>query len=67
MIDIIVNGEPKQVKASLSVSELLAKYELPFQTVIVELGGEILAKDAYGETTLKSGDKVELIQFVGGG
>lgn len=67
MIDIIVNGEPKQVEASLTISELIVNYKLSLQTVIVELGGDILSKDVYGKTTLKSGDNVELIQFVGGG
>ena len=66
MIDIVVNGEPKHISA-MTVSELIRQHGLNALTVIVELGGDILAKDAYDDTTLESGDRIELIQFVGGG
>ena len=35
--------------------------------VAVELNGEIVPKDAYETRTLKDGDRMEIVCFVGGG
>ncbi len=35
--------------------------------VAIELNLEILPKTDYGTTSLRDGDKIEIVQFVGGG
>jgi thiamine biosynthesis protein ThiS len=35
--------------------------------VAVERNREIVPKSAYGETRLAEGDRIEIVQFVGGG
>ncbi|MFC1482777.1 sulfur carrier protein ThiS [Candidatus Margulisiibacteriota bacterium] len=66
MISLIVNGE--QVKtSSKDLSELVREHELNPEKIIVEYNGEIYARNTRLNTVLKQGDKVELIQFVGGG
>ena len=66
-MDITVNGRLVRVDGSTTVGQLITQYELSPKTVIVELRGDLLAKEAYDATRLEAGDTVELIQFVGGG
>lgn len=66
MLSITVNGETV-AKDTLSVSELLADMGYKTRFIAVELNGEILKKDHYDSTLLKDGDKLEVVNFVGGG
>lgn len=66
MLSITVNGETV-AKDALSVSELLADMGYKTRFIAVELNGEILKKDRYDSTLLKDGDKLEVVNFVGGG
>ncbi|MHA6529602.1 sulfur carrier protein ThiS [Paenibacillus sp. BAC0078] len=50
-----------------TVADLLCLPEWNGRLVIVELNGEIVTKDNYGETLLSEGDRIELVHFVGGG
>lgn len=62
---VTINGEPKEV-AGKSVLEVLASMDLDSKRSAVMLGGEILPKAEY-EKTLKDGDEVDIVGFVGGG
>ena len=62
---VTINGEPKEV-AGKSVLEVLASMDLDPKRSAVMLGGEILPKAEY-EKTLKDGDEVDIVGFVGGG
>ena len=66
-IQLMVNGKPRTVTAGLTVKELLASLGLAPATVVVERNLEILDRSQYGETTLREGDRLELVHFVGGG
>lgn len=63
-----VNGQsvtlPQQVQ---SVSDLLVHYGLNPKVVIVEKNGQIVDKQSYDHTPVESGDRLELVHFVGGG
>jgi sulfur carrier protein len=63
---VIINGE-KVSAVGLTVLQYLENEKLHPAHVAVMLNGEILPKARYGETTLKDGDEVEVIGFVGGG
>ncbi|MDD2334980.1 MAG: sulfur carrier protein ThiS [Geobacteraceae bacterium] len=63
---ILVNGERKEV-GPLSVLGLLEMLEIDPKRVAVELNLEILPKPDFATTTLQDGDRVEIVQFVGGG
>ncbi len=69
-MDLTVNGKPATIdgKEALDVVTLLAelKVEQP-EYVTVELNGEILDREAFPTTTVKSGDSVEFLYFMGGG
>ena len=61
-----INGEMKDL-AGKSVHEALDIMDFAEKRVVVELNGEIVPRDAYGETVLGDGDTVEVVSFVGGG
>jgi len=66
-MDITINGEGKRFDAPLSVEELLTALELEPRKIAVERNLEIVPKSRYGETALGDGDRIEIVQFVGGG
>jgi len=63
---IVVNGEQKEI-GPLSVLGLLEMLEIDPRRVAVELNLEILPKPDYATTALQDGDRIEIVQFVGGG
>lgn len=63
---IVVNGEQKEI-GPLSVLGLLDLLEIDPRRVAVELNLEILPKQDYATTNLQDGDRIEIVQFVGGG
>lgn len=64
---LLINGETKSFNSPLSVSALLEALELEPRKIAVERNLEIVPKSRYGETALMDGDRIEIVQFVGGG
>ncbi len=67
MIEIILNGAPRQFANPLSVAELLAAEGLVGKRVAVERNGEIVPKSQHAATSLVAGDRLEIVVAVGGG
>ena len=63
---ICINGE-KIENEEIQLSSYLEENKINPQRIAVELNGEILPKSKYGDTVLKDGDIVEIVNFVGGG
>jgi thiamine biosynthesis protein ThiS len=66
-LEIMVNGDSRQVPGPASVADLLRQLGLDPRTVVVELNREIVRRPHLDETALADGDTVELVHFVGGG
>jgi thiamine biosynthesis protein ThiS len=66
-IRIRVNGETRTLAADARVADLLTELGVATPRVAVEYNREILPKARYGETILRDGDDLEVVQFVGGG
>ncbi|MEJ2698402.1 MAG: sulfur carrier protein ThiS [Desulfuromonadales bacterium] len=64
---VTLNGKVKVFAAPLTVRELLEALDLDSTRVAVELNLEILPRDQFSEKLLKEGDRLEVVQFVGGG
>lgn len=64
-MEVIVNGK-SEAGDYTTVNELLIQRELDPKLVVVELNGKILPKTDYNEP-LKTGDTLEIVQFVAGG
>lgn len=67
VVDIVVNGQPRQVATGCTVAALLRELNIRLERVAVERNLDIIARERFADTALAPGDKVEIIQFVGGG
>ena len=66
-IHVHVNGEARQLPAGTSVRALLDQLGLNPGRVAIEYNLEILPKTRWEETHVATGDRLEIVQFVGGG
>ncbi|MCC0782308.1 sulfur carrier protein ThiS [Clostridioides sp. ES-S-0108-01] len=62
-----VNGKEIEFEEDLTVIDLLNKYNLKSDRVVVEVNLEIIEESNYNTYILKDEDIVELISFIGGG
>ena len=67
MIEIIVNGEKVEVKDGAKVKDLFNLLDINEKRVVVEKNKVILRKNEMLDNILQEGDKLEIIQMVGGG
>ncbi|MEM8936526.1 MAG: sulfur carrier protein ThiS [Pseudomonadota bacterium] len=66
-MQITLNGEQKSVPGPVTVAGLLDHLSLAPNKIAVERNLEIVPKSLYGQTSIAEGDKIEIVQFVGGG
>jgi thiamine biosynthesis protein ThiS len=66
-VDITVNGEERQVPEGATVADLIAELGLAGKPVAVERNREVVLRKDHTSTALESGDRLELVTFVGGG
>ena len=64
---ITLNGEPFELESPLSVADLLAKLAIDPRRVAVEHNLSILKRDLFADTLVHDGDRIEIVNFVGGG
>jgi sulfur carrier protein len=64
---IIINGASQQLTAAKNLSEIVSSFCKQPKHVITELNGSIIPPDQWARTSLKDGDALELVTFVGGG
>jgi sulfur carrier protein len=66
-VTITLNGEDREEEPDISVLALLESLGVAPTRVAVELNGDVLRRVDFGRRTLRDGDQVEFVQFVGGG
>lgn len=68
MANITVNGEAKDIQQGVSLSELIRQegVEQP-DMVSVQYNGDFLDRTEWDTTSLKDGDSVDFLYFMGGG
>ncbi len=66
-MQVLINGESASFYTPLTVAALVAHYQLDPRKVAIEKNREIIARSAYGSTSLTEGDAVEIVEFIGGG
>ena len=66
-IKIVVNGRQMTVNLKYSLKNLIDKLKMPITKIAVELNREIINKKNINKISLKNGDKVEIVHFIGGG
>ena len=66
-IDVVINGQPRSVNAGTTITGLLELLGLGERRVAVERNREVVPRALHATTVLDSGDRLELVTFVGGG
>ncbi|MGB9475912.1 MAG: sulfur carrier protein ThiS [Candidatus Udaeobacter sp.] len=64
---ISLNGEPVDARDANTIAELVDRYKLPPQSILVEHNGLALHRYEWSERRLTEGDRIEFIRVVAGG
>jgi thiamine biosynthesis protein ThiS len=62
-----INGENRDFEESLPLSALVEQLGMKADRVAVELNRNIVPRTQWAETQVVEGDRLEIVQFVGGG
>ncbi len=64
---ITLNGEPYELDEPLSVADLLMQLSIDPRRVAVEHNLTILKRQLFADTLVHEGDRIEIVNIVGGG
>ncbi|HET6143730.1 MAG TPA: sulfur carrier protein ThiS [Candidatus Acidoferrales bacterium] len=67
MVQIVVNGESREVPQGAGIAALLVQLGLPNDRVAIERNLEILPRSQWAATIVQQGDRYEIVHLVGGG
>lgn len=62
-----INGEEREFAEGLSLAALVEQLGMKPDRVAVELNRQIVSRPQWPQTRLQGGDRLEIVQFVGGG
>jgi len=64
---IVVNGQERTIEEGSTLLDLLKMLDLEGKVMAAAVNMVIVKQDRWGEHRLEDGDKLELLDFVGGG
>ncbi|MBF7016145.1 sulfur carrier protein ThiS [Staphylococcus durrellii] len=66
-MEVMINGDAFKFGEQLTLLDLLQQLEIDEQRVIVEHNSKLIKRDAFASQVVSANDKLELLEFVGGG
>ena len=66
-INVYINGEKKLISISSNLSDVLKNFEINANKIAIEINQKVIPKSLYKNTLIKNEDKIEIVQFIGGG
>jgi sulfur carrier protein len=69
-MQLVINGQNREfpeLSTGANVSDLIALLGLKNDRVAIEQNGEIISRVTWESAPVQSGDKLEIVHFVGGG
>jgi sulfur carrier protein len=66
-VNVIVNGQPRQVAEETTLAELIGELKLPARGLAVEVNLAIVPRSRHTDHVLQEGDRLEIVTLVGGG
>ncbi len=66
-MEVLVNGEPRQLAESATVAQLLDELALVGKRLAVEVNQEIVPRSLHASHKLRAGDRIEIVHAIGGG
>lgn len=67
ILQLSVNGQAREAQAGTSLAMLLDQLAIDAHKVAIEHNLHIVARSRYHDVQLEDGDRLEIVQFVGGG
>ena len=64
---VTINGEAKNLNGELSIRDLLKELQVEEKVVALSINASLVKRDTWDSTFIKENDKIELLQFMGGG
>jgi thiamine biosynthesis protein ThiS len=64
---VSLNGENAEARGAQTIAELVERYQLPPQSILIEHNGVALHQREWPERKLADGDRIEFISVVAGG
>ncbi|QQD84460.1 sulfur carrier protein ThiS [Jeotgalicoccus sp. ATCC 8456] len=62
-----VNGELHYFETDITIATLLDHLDVDDNRIVVEHNGELIKKSVFKQQEVKNNDRLELLEFVGGG
>ena len=66
-IRFLVNGEPQTLSPPCTVTDLLASLGMADRRVAIAINRAVVARSRYEDAALADGDRIEILEAVGGG
>ena len=66
-MQVIINGKAMEFQEKTTIEDILNKLSLGGKVMAAAVNMEIVKQDKWGKYLLKENDKLELLDFVGGG
>lgn len=69
-MQVVINGKERELPhlaPATTIADLVNSLELKGDRIALEHNGNIVRRDAWTSTPIHSGDKFEIVHFVGGG
>jgi sulfur carrier protein len=69
-LSILLNGQNRafpNLQPSAPLTDLIAELALKSDRIAVEHNGDIIPRTAWADTPVATGDRLEIVHFVGGG
>jgi len=64
---VSVNGEKADARGAQTIAELVERYQLSPQSILIEHNGLALHRHEWPQKALSEGDQIEFIRVVAGG
>jgi sulfur carrier protein len=64
---VLLNGEAREIAEGLSLRALLEASPYAQRRIAVEINREIVPRSRHAERVLREGDRIEIVQALGGG
>lgn len=67
MIQVTINGRPREFDAPMALPDLVAALGITHPRIAVAHNGTVLHQDEHAATFVRDGDTLEIVRAVGGG
>jgi thiamine biosynthesis protein ThiS len=66
-LPITVNGEAREIRDGATLADLVAELGLGGRKIAVAVGRDVVPRGSYAARAVRAGDRIEILEAVGGG